>query len=92
MTLGTAVVSRGGCVMVSVTTTTHRGARGRRSCRTVTLRCHYYSLTSSWVKTLTVPESSSPGLYNQALVCGISINDTPLMRIANLSLTGGSNG
>ena len=69
---------------------THRGARGRRSCRTVTLRCHYYLLMSSWVKTLTVPESPSPGLYNQALVGGISMNATPLTRIVNLSLDGGS--
>ena len=87
---GSAVVVRGGRVKVAATLATHRGARGRRSCRTVTLRCHYYSLTSSWVKTLTVPESPSPGLYNQALVCGLSMNDTPLMRNHNLQLDGGS--
>ena len=56
----------------------------------VTLRCHYYSLTSIWVKTLTVPESPSPGLCNQALVCGISMKDIPLMRIGNIQLHGGS--
>ena len=85
-----SAVVRGGRVKVAATLATHRGACGRRSCRTVTLRCHYYSLTSSWVKTLTVPESPSPGLYNQALVCGISMNATPLTRIVNLQLNGGS--
>ena len=33
---------------------------------------------------------TSPGLYNQALVCGISMNATPLTRIGNLQLNGGS--
>ena len=30
---------RGGRVKVAATLATHRGARGRRSCRTATLRC-----------------------------------------------------
>ena len=70
ITCGQQVVARPSSsrVKVAATLATHRGARARRSCRTVTLRCHYYSLTSSWVKTLTVPESPSPGLYATAAV------------------------
>ena len=36
---GSAVVVRGGRVKFAATLATHRGVRGRRSCRTVTLRC-----------------------------------------------------
>ena len=66
--LGTVVGSRGGHVKVSSTHTTHRGARGRGGRHTVTLRCHYYSTTSSWVKLLSVPKSSSSKLYVTAAV------------------------
>jgi len=65
-------VVRGGRVKVVATLATHRGsavppaARPPQLCGTVTLRCRHYSLTSNWVKTLTVPESYLPGLYTTA--------------------------